>query len=185
MNFFVTGLPRSRTAWCANFLTYDGRHCWHDLLGEYESVETMSKDLDEGDGIADPFLLLNWHVVAREFPDARWVVIHRDFDDALDSAIAGLTEFSNHDYGRQRYFMTNLMLAKDELVSSNLEVLELQYDAFDAMALWEWCRPDSPLDHQRMSMLMNMRVISKMDNELVKAENVALLLEEAQRARAH
>jgi hypothetical protein len=29
--FFITGLPRSRTAWLANFFTTDHSFCYHDI----------------------------------------------------------------------------------------------------------------------------------------------------------
>jgi hypothetical protein len=33
-HFFILGLPRSRTAWCANFLTHGPSFCFHEpLLG--------------------------------------------------------------------------------------------------------------------------------------------------------
>ena len=42
-NFFVLGLPRSRTAWLANFLTYDGYFCFHEGIDGCRSIDDYKK----------------------------------------------------------------------------------------------------------------------------------------------
>ena len=32
MNFFITGLPRSRTAWLANYFSTGDVFCWHEAM---------------------------------------------------------------------------------------------------------------------------------------------------------
>ena len=104
-HFFITGLPRCRSAWFANLLTYGNRYgesfCFHDAWHGLESVEAIRPKLENmcGQlvhyddhhkcrpvvGISDPALLLFWRQMAEWYPDAKWVVVLRDYKDAVKS----------------------------------------------------------------------------------------------------
>lgn len=88
--FFVTGLPRSRTAWLANLLSYgDKSFCFHeavrrakdtqDMFGLYESLP------HELVGDSSCGLLLNWKEVSEQHPGAKWVIIVREPQQVLES----------------------------------------------------------------------------------------------------
>lgn len=47
MNFLITGLPRSGTAWLANWFTTDYSTCWHEALTEY-SLEELARVRTDG-----------------------------------------------------------------------------------------------------------------------------------------
>lgn len=88
-HFFITGLPRCRSAWFANLLTYGDSFCFHDAwcgLGSVEAIrpklENMCRPLV---GISDPALLLFWRKMARWYPDAKWVVINRNYLETVYS----------------------------------------------------------------------------------------------------
>ena len=88
--FFITGLPRSRTAWFANLFTWGDSICYHDALHSDPTVGRlvyMLKDVPavcgakRGHSCASN--LLAWRELDAHFPDAQWVVIERRFDDVL------------------------------------------------------------------------------------------------------
>jgi hypothetical protein len=89
--FFITGLPRSRTAWLANLLSYgDKSFCFHeavrratDLEAQFKLYDSVTHDL-VGDSSCG--LLLNWQEVSARYPDARWVIIRRDPQQVLESS---------------------------------------------------------------------------------------------------
>lgn len=43
MNFFITGLPRSRTAWLANFFSTGDVFCWHEAMAGVGSQDEYWK----------------------------------------------------------------------------------------------------------------------------------------------
>ena len=102
--FFVTGLPRSRTAWMANFLTWRDSFCHHDLLSECEHIDNLrgflqvtAKDNDcQFVGTSDSGLCI-WHRELLElFPAAKVVVIRRD---PLEAAEDYARNFGQSGYG--------------------------------------------------------------------------------------
>ena len=83
--FFITGLPRSRTAWLANYLTHGDTFCLHDGLRGCDSFRDFEHRLASlparNAGSADPALLMLIDKVAPRFSTARWVFIRRDPDE--------------------------------------------------------------------------------------------------------
>lgn len=82
MNFFVCGLPRSRTAWLANFLTYDKRFCFHEGLYGCNSIDQYRQKLGDNKGDSSTALMLL--DINRLFPDAPVVIIQSDPARAID-----------------------------------------------------------------------------------------------------
>lgn len=78
MDYFIVGLPRSRTAWLANFMTYDCSFCFHEGLVEAGSVEGLM-DLKKlcpdafVIGNSDSGLPLFADATLKAFPDARGI----------------------------------------------------------------------------------------------------------------
>jgi len=75
MNFFVAGLPRSRTAWMSVFLAQSGRPCLHDGFSGCSAISEYSLKLgDHGDSSTG----LTFIDVNTMFPDAPVVIIHKN-----------------------------------------------------------------------------------------------------------
>lgn len=90
----ITGLPRSRTAWFANLLTFGASIVYHDGLfpanneiSRYASVKRVLNSLQSGawTGHSDSANLLIWRTLVDEFPNAKWVVCKRDMNDVFAS----------------------------------------------------------------------------------------------------
>jgi hypothetical protein len=85
--FFITGLPRSRTAWLANYFTNGDVFCYHDAFKDTVSVDKLAKLLDRGEqvryfGDSDSGLLLHAAELKKRFPKSPWLFVRRDVRDA-------------------------------------------------------------------------------------------------------
>ena len=81
--FLVTGLPRSRTAWLANFFTWGNTVCFHDPLPDFDYdvgqfVSYVRSLPYENVGISDPGIALHAAFYHLSFPDAKVVIVNRD-----------------------------------------------------------------------------------------------------------
>ncbi len=84
--FWITGLPRCRSAWFANLLTYGDSFCYHDAFLGLDKLEDIREKLSKSRpwatniGISDPALVLFWERMVEWYPDAKWIVVWRDVD---------------------------------------------------------------------------------------------------------
>jgi hypothetical protein len=91
-HFFITGIPRSRTAWFANFLTTENAFCFHDAMKDGWSVEHVfnlfqkrASDGFEFVGDSDSGLLLYAEKLTQLFPATRWLFIRNTPERATES----------------------------------------------------------------------------------------------------
>ena len=88
--YFITGLPRSRTAWLANYLTHNQSMCYHDELMDGPGVLecTMRKAAIRfvHVGHADPANLFCWRQLDEAFlGEAKWIFVRRPFHESMES----------------------------------------------------------------------------------------------------
>jgi hypothetical protein len=83
--FLVVGLPRSRTAWLAKFLSYQGRVCRHEPSLRWESLADFARWLDGSEGASDTMMTFLAHEVQRRRPDIPLLVIRRPRFEVLES----------------------------------------------------------------------------------------------------
>lgn len=87
--FFITGFPRSRTAWTATYLTQGNIHCFHDGLVECDEVKGLRSLFESAGkpfvGNSDPANALFHPFLMEAFPDANWFVIWREPKEVLKS----------------------------------------------------------------------------------------------------
>ena len=168
MDFFITGLPRSRTAWLANFLTTGASYCAHDaLLGVSSFVELDAKLRalpGELRGDSDSAALLFAPRLFAMYPEARWVVVLRDPEEVVWSLLsmepyAGIEKLS----ATVAKATVALGIKDTERLYGNPRVHFVEFEALDSMAtlrgIWEWCLGDRvPWCPERAAMLDVMRV---------------------------
>lgn len=83
-NFLVLGLPRSRTAWLANFLSYDEMTCTHEGINSYRTLEEYRNSFTPNMGDANTGLcLFNFE---RYFTDFKIVIIEREVGHSIQFA---------------------------------------------------------------------------------------------------
>jgi len=82
--FVITGLPRSRTAWFAAYLTNGDTFCHHEAIFHGKSMD-LEGYANVGNSDSGYVLRPQW---ATEQDDHRIVVIHRDIDEVRASLAA-------------------------------------------------------------------------------------------------
>lgn len=81
--FFVLSLPRSRSKWLSEFLSYAGKRCGHDLLVECASAKDFAAALARVDGTCETGAVLGWRLLREEWPDAKLITIHRPVEEVM------------------------------------------------------------------------------------------------------
>jgi hypothetical protein len=91
--FFITGFPRSQTAWLSNLLTWGDSICYHDPvdlvgvdIGDFGLNVIKKMRLSAGPiGLSDSSTLYVWREFVKAFPDAKWVAIDRHPNSVIES----------------------------------------------------------------------------------------------------
>lgn len=78
--FFISGLPRCRSAWLANLLTTDKTLCHHDRKFEEHLLVSPRRV-----GFAGPELVMQYDQIHDQFPDAPWVIVLRKVEESIAS----------------------------------------------------------------------------------------------------
>lgn len=130
---FLTGLPRCRSAWFANLLTYGDSFCFHDAWHGLDSVEAIRPKLKNMCrpvvGISDPALVLFWRQMAEWYPDAKWVVVKRDFLETRLSC-ARITQ------NNQKEALLKMVVALDD-IAYELKPMEIDFANITAETIAE------------------------------------------------
>jgi hypothetical protein len=158
--FFITGLPRSRTAWLANLFTTDRSLCFHEpveapatLFSCYATVQI---------GISDSMLVLAYRELARTFPTSRWLYVDRDPNGAL----ASFLQFTRPVVGMREEIVRTLfdahLLRAHEMRADWQRVKTVRFEDLDDPATiqsaWDWCLPEVPFQRARWEILAKLRV---------------------------
>lgn len=89
MEFIVLGLPRSRTAWLARFLSYKDAHCGHEELRHMRSLDDVKAWISQPmTGSAETAAAPWWRTLLRLAPEVRVVVVRRPIDEVVESLAA-------------------------------------------------------------------------------------------------
>lgn len=85
--FVILGTPRSRTAWLAKFLAFEGRHVLHEPSADFRSLDELYSLLDNPlvAGIVDSMLTFRWRDILVAQPEARLVLVSRDKSGVIAS----------------------------------------------------------------------------------------------------
>lgn len=166
--FFVTGLPCSRTAWLANWLTTDRSFCHHDLLGRVAGLGEYQKAMSQRPrtGDADSGLLACYSQVREIWPSAPWVLVRRDFDDAWQSLCRFVESGPWSDKLPLTWEVEQRMRADWERAVADLsrlpQVMAVSYEALDDSdtleRVWKHLLPGHWFDRKRTEALQTLRV---------------------------
>ena len=141
MTFFVMGLPRSRTAWLARFLTYGDHICSHEEVRHLRSIEDAKAWLSQPRmGSSETTVAPFWRLLLRLSPEVRIVVVRRSVNEVVESLAA---------FGFDRPVMEPIMRRLDaklaQIVKRVPGVLEVSFDDLDneetCKAVFEHCLP--------------------------------------------
>lgn len=97
MDFFITGFPRSKTAWFANYFTYNKSFCFHEEIprsglqkvSDCDDLRRFKESLEiEKLGNSDSSSCIYWDYLIDFFPRAKWVIVDRNIDDVEKSLLS-------------------------------------------------------------------------------------------------
>lgn len=141
MSFIVFALPRSRTAWLSQFLSYGDWHCGHDEAKHLRGLDDISSWFSQPftgtvETAAAPF----WRTIARVQPDIRVVVVRRPVNEVVDSLMR------LHAYDRPALEAAMRRLdRKLEQIERRMNVLSVKYadlaDEAVCAQVFEHCLP--------------------------------------------
>ena len=91
--FFVIGLPRSRTAWLANFLTTGSSFCFHEALRYVNHIDKLPALLETAQndepaefvGNSDSSMVFAQNWLTEHYPEAHYVFVRRDLWEVIES----------------------------------------------------------------------------------------------------
>ena len=144
--FVIYGLPRSRTAWLSNLLTYKEWECFHEPAIFMRSIADVKALLtSENIGVADTGIAYGYHLIRHIVPKVREVVIIRPVDEVVQSVlkldIEGIAKY-NVDMLRRNMNYGHRMLKK---IAENPDTLVVKYSDLDKeeviQNIWETCLP--------------------------------------------
>jgi hypothetical protein len=150
--FFICSLPRSRTAWLANFLCYGPCHCFHEPFAEYRPLALPGLFASTGKahvGISDCTNTLFLGALLQMFPSARLVLIRRPPKEVAQRLL---------ELGWPCGDFIFRLDAELDKIEQNYKPLVINYYAFDAPAIWAYLMPEVPLDGERTKMLETFNV---------------------------
>lgn len=159
--FLVTGIPRSRTAWLANLLTYDGLYCQHDALRkkpEAEWPDLFRVHGVEASGIADSAAAVMYQACDRRrlFEDTRLILVWRNQDDCAESMAKnlGLTLPAAKEVARRAADGLNYIAKHYETHNVVYEALSRPYEL---EGIWRYIT-DRPFNYDRAAELSRLNV---------------------------
>lgn len=172
--FFITGLPRSRTAWLANFFTTDGTLCFHDPR------ESVSEIIDRHPtlrvGVADATLPLKYPGLVSKYPDAPWLYVFRPEVEARQSFIKFISgHVSLTRRGVDSFFRLHREATARMIEKGNGRVWTLQFAQLNEPAAvesaWKHLLPEVAWNPLRWAVLNNLQVEQRLKNRVKELES--------------
>lgn len=164
--FLIVGLPRSRTAWLANYFTYGGIHCYHDLLLEVDATKLL-KNIAPYNGVADSALCLFPELVlnAESTGQVNILVVDRNINESLSSLrVAMDTENINGDPDN---IITVAMYGFEQIKRFTKGMVVNFYDIDNSIRdIHKHLTPTIPFNQHRHELLRHMKVTQMIKNRI-------------------
>lgn len=125
-NFIVHGLPRSRTAWLSEFLTYKDHKCQHELSITLRHPKQIVEYFQtENQGASETGSTQAWWLIEHAQPKLKVVLVRRDIEEVIDSLmevdLSGVAYYERESL-RKHLGYSNRMLDKLEKRNNSLSV---------------------------------------------------------------
>ena len=134
MNYFVIGLPRSRTAWLSVFLSQSGVYCHHEGLNGCKSLSEYKKKIGN-DGDSSTSLMM--FDINKMFPDAPIVVIEKN-DIELQRSIKWCKDTYGIDDPAHMFRLNELLTRIDGLRIKQSEIDQRLPEIWDHLIGTKW-----------------------------------------------
>jgi hypothetical protein len=83
--FIIFALPRSRTKWLSEWLSYDGRKVGHDILVDCATPDEFLEKLSGLSGTVETSAMLAWRLIRARLPNVKIVTVRRPVDEVRRS----------------------------------------------------------------------------------------------------
>lgn len=163
-NYFITGLPRTRTSWLANLFTIGNSYCFHELSKTHKDYISLREELmnrpEEYKGVSDCMLPYYYEPLADTLREQRLVIITRPFGDVVNSLTKWLrsTEFD----AKELVQTLDKLERKIEYMKGKYDCKIVRFKDLDdrevVESLWYYCVPGVTFDSQRWEMLSKMQM---------------------------
>lgn len=180
-NYFITGFPRSRTAWLANFFTYKDSYCYHELSRQgrnvYNLIAKMNLRKESNIGTSDCGFPFYYKDILKLLPNSKIVIIRRDIEEVKDS----LSEFVGEWNEKLNITINNTNKKLNEL-NDKYDCKMISYksleDQYIIMELWKYLIPEIEWDEERFQQLNETKVSIIKDKWLANTnvDNLKILL---------
>lgn len=186
------GLPRSRTYWLSQFLSYGDWSCYHDEAIKMRSVQDLRTWFTQPNtGSSETSAALYWRFLLETCPELRVVVVRRSVQSAVDSWMQVSPE--------SNYFVIKTLFHKidrklDQIEKRMPNVLSVKYDDLakesTCKEIFEFCLPyehDSShweaLDESNLQINVQAQLryakayseqITKLSNQVVQQERASM-----------
>ncbi len=85
MNYFIAALPRSRTAWLAEFMTHGESYCFHEAMANCSTHAEVMNKLSGYKHVGNSDSGLMFFPIKKYYPDSPVLIVERDLDEICDS----------------------------------------------------------------------------------------------------
>jgi hypothetical protein len=182
--FFIAGLPRSRTSWLANLLTWEcawsrsRSHCFHDALKDCASVGDLVRTFErlyktapglQYAGDADSGLCYVWRQLLEQWPAAKLVVVLRPHREARASFERYFAQYPYINMPRRSDVEKDLTWGNCCRALGDMEegwpaaqrrtVLFEDFETEHVVRMvWDFCLPGMDWNHDRWELLHQLRI---------------------------
>ncbi len=162
-NFFITGLPRTRTSWFAALLTNGNSFCFHEptktCKNSFEIHDLLSNRPEQYKGVSDCLVPFYYEPLADTLRNHRLVFIERDFDEVVLSLLKWIrSDINEDDLLRQ----LKSLQSKIEYIKGRYEHRSFSFNDLDKPSvveeIWYYCIPGMSFDRQRYDMLNQLKI---------------------------
>ena len=153
-NFFITGLPRSRTAWLSTFFTGNNCFCYHEVIrvsdGFDDAIQKLLNRKEMYVGNSDSSLPIWMDKIDHILHRSPIVIIERNIDEVAHS----LTKtFGKYDYT----IVLDLTLKGLETMKNRYNYISVDYNKLNEQVylemIWNFCTPNIPFDKDKFETL--------------------------------
>jgi hypothetical protein len=178
-NFFIFGLPRSRTAWVANLLCWSHSFCYHEAFATLQlKEEDLKREFQQFPnwyivGNSDSANLLKTDWILENFPTAKLVYLERS-EEAVTRSMEKVQPDLAHAIPMLREMAR---FAKQQIHNRGGLIIDVdRWCPADTFQLWNYCLPDIPYPKERNDQLEWMRVTITEDRWDYLKEQAKLLV---------
>lgn len=123
MAFVVLGMPRSRTAWLAKFLSHGGIECHHEHSRFLRSLDDVKSALAGPDGYSETAAAPFWRAIATLAPQTPVVIVTRPVAESVSSLLRAAPGMFDED--RLRLHLTRLSLKLEQAAKRMPNVIKV------------------------------------------------------------